>query len=137
MANKVCASCKAEKERFKFHKDKSFSDGRHPYCKECRRRKSRKYNERRAEKNRENALKRKYGIDLADYDELLARQDGKCAICRVSQNDLTRKLAVDHDHMTMKIRGLLCLRCNTAIGKFNDDPELMNRAIDYILDGGF
>lgn len=64
------------------------------------------------------------------YDTLLRRQYGKCAICGCPPG--TRKFAIDHDHKTDKIRGLLCFRCNIAVGFFRDDPDLMLCASRYI-----
>lgn len=63
-----------------------------------------------------------------DYDTLLARQGGVCAICGGIDRD--RKLAVDHDHQTGLVRGLLCLRCNTGVGLLRDKPW---QAIPYLL----
>lgn len=75
-------------------------------------------------------LMRKYGITLAFYNELLAKQHGKCAICGGGNG--THKLAIDHCHATGRVRGLLCKRCNTAIGMLNDNPDLLLRASDYV-----
>lgn len=81
-------------------------------------------------------LKQKYGIDAAQYDLMLAKQNGVCAICknveRSSMFGNRVKLAVDHCHKTGKVRGLLCSGCNTGIGHFNEDPERIRRAIDYV-----
>jgi len=77
-------------------------------------------------------LKLTFGITLEEYDELFARQNGSCAICNMPQSELKRRLAVDHNHITGKIRGLLCFRCNASIGKFGDDPELLEKAISYL-----
>lgn len=64
------------------------------------------------------------------YDMLFKRQYGKCAICGCKPEG--RKFAIDHDHKTDKIRGLLCFRCNVAVGFFRDDPDLMLCASQYI-----
>jgi hypothetical protein len=76
--------------------------------------------------------KRKYGITLEDYNRMFEEQGGRCAICGTHQCATGRALAVDHDHKTGKVRGLLCQACNTAIGKLNDDPELIHKAADYV-----
>ncbi len=70
-------------------------------------------------------------IGKDEYDRLLAEQDGKCGICKAPNNGRHR-LAADHDHATKRRRGLLCHRCNTAIGLFRDDPALLQAAIDYL-----
>ena len=76
--------------------------------------------------------KRKYGITLADYNQMFSDQGGACAICNTHQCATGRALAVDHDHQTGKVRGLLCQACNTAIGKLKDDPELIKKAAEYV-----
>jgi hypothetical protein len=81
---------------------------------------------------RNNAFKRTYGITFDDYDNMCVLQDYKCAICGISEDELTRKLAVDHNHVTGEVRGLLCLLCNSALGKFKDDKELLKNAIKYL-----
>lgn len=76
---------------------------------------------------RNKALKRTYAMTLDDYDRMLSDQEGKCAICRVPQ--LTpRCFYVDHDHKTGKVRGLLCPKCNHALGCL----EYINKYIDQI-----
>lgn len=75
-------------------------------------------------------LKRNYGITHDDYLQMLKTQNGLCAIC--SKAEEKRRLAVDHCHHTGKIRGLLCGKCNTAIGKLNDNVCLLKKAIQYL-----
>lgn len=60
-------------------------------------------------------LKNKYRITPQECDELLAKQEGRCAICKVHESDLPRRLSVDHDHRTGEVRGLLCIKCNTNL----------------------
>ena len=88
-------------------------------------------------KHRENTLKRKYGIDNIQYEKLFSEQRGLCAICLRSeitkhQSGTIRRLAVDHDHETGKIRGLLCSKCNNAIGYLEDNVEFLDRAKKYL-----
>jgi hypothetical protein len=73
-------------------------------------------------------------VSSRQYDELLRRQGGKCAICGCEnkQNKRKERLAVDHDHRTGAIRGLLCGRCNTGLGSFADSPNLLAVAIAYL-----
>jgi hypothetical protein len=75
-------------------------------------------------------LLRHYGITLEHYKSKLKEQNGVCAICL--RQDSYFSLAVDHNHKTGKIRGLLCSQCNLALGKFNDNPEILNKAIIYL-----
>lgn len=70
-----------------------------------------------------------------DYDIMLKEQDGKCAICKGVEPD-GRALSLDHNHETMKIRGILCRRCNSSIAYFNEDPEILLSAVQYILQHG-
>lgn len=101
---------------------------------------SRKYKKKpRSKKISKNGhLKRKFGITLDDYNNMLTEQGGKCMICKNTETSVENKtgnvkdLAVDHCHSTGKIRGLLCFRCNTTIGRFEDDIELLKSAIKYI-----
>ena len=72
-----------------------------------------------------------YGITLADYDEIIEQQGGRCAIC-FSFPYAGRALCVDHDHVTGAVRGLLCDACNRGIGFFQDEPELLRVAIAYL-----
>ena len=81
---------------------------------------------------REYYLERNYGITVDDYNKIFEEQGGSCAICGKHQKDLTKALAVDHDHITGKIRGLLCDGCNLALGKLNDSIKILESAIEYL-----
>lgn len=94
--------------------------------------KQRAYRSKRREVEREGHLRRTFGISQADYDALLAKQGGGCAICGKPPAKIA--LHVDHDHETGEIRGLLCVGCNNALGQFHDDSRLLTRAICYIGD---
>lgn len=78
----------------------------------------------------------KYGITLDTYNELIKAQNGNCAICNKPEVALhlgkPKALSVDHCHATGKVRGLLCHACNTGIGSFEDNPELLKQAIAYL-----
>lgn len=81
------------------------------------------------------ALKCRYGITLEQYEAMLKKQHGDCAICGVKLDSSKKTLipAVDHVHDESKhVRGLLCGRCNSAIGLLNEDPEVMLKAIQYL-----
>jgi hypothetical protein len=80
---------------------------------------------------RKNQLKWKYGLTLDQYDELFTQQGDKCVICGgVNKNG--KRLFVDHDHKTGKIRGLLCSQCNTMFGMAGDNPQILANAIEYL-----
>lgn len=76
---------------------------------------------------------RPYGLQIADYERMLADQDGQCAICdRTDPGHGHIVFVVDHCHETGRIRGLLCRNCNSAIGLLGDDPKMIRRAATYI-----
>jgi hypothetical protein len=80
------------------------------------------------------SLKYKFGISIEEYNDLLSLQEGKCAICgsiETGRSD-TKYLHVDHDHLSGKVRGLLCNKCNIGIGLFNDDIFRLKKAIIYL-----
>lgn len=86
--------------------------------------------------HRKSNLKRLYGITLEEYDELLLQQNGLCAICGRFWTQFKKPFVVDHDHNTGAVRSLLCPACNTAIGLFQDDPVLLEKAALYLRKGG-
>lgn len=100
----------------------------------CREREQR-WRDKNPEYPRRKRLRSLYGITIAQYDAVLEKQNGVCAICCEPSRD-GRRLAVDHCHYTNKIRGLLCFHCNTAIGKLGDSADKVARAVKYLQDGG-
>jgi hypothetical protein len=78
----------------------------------------------------------KYGISVEEYESRLLDQDYKCAICRLGTKGKTSqsRLHIDHDHITGEVRGLLCSKCNTGLGLFNDDIILLQKAQEYLND---
>jgi 5-methylcytosine-specific restriction endonuclease McrA len=78
-----------------------------------------------------------YGITHAEFTAMLAAQNGRCAICGHSDLSVPNLFPlVDHCHKTGKVRGLLCMNCNQAIGKMGDDPERLRRAALYLENRG-
>lgn len=78
-------------------------------------------------------IRYKYGLTAEDWQEMYDRQNGRCAICGKHQR--YRALSVDHDHKMKgkeSCRGLLCVRCNYALGRFYDDPILLRCALEYL-----
>jgi hypothetical protein len=73
-------------------------------------------------------LKKYYGITPEEHQRMVASQDGMCLICL----EKPRRLNVDHDHTTGKIRGMLCTTCNSGLGHFKDNPALLRLAIEYL-----
>lgn len=77
-------------------------------------------------------LRRAYGISLQYYDKLFMQQKGRCFICGQHENELKKKLCVDHNHQTGNVRGLLCRECNIGLSKFKDDIFILRKAILYL-----
>jgi hypothetical protein len=90
--------------------------------------------ENNKERHVHNALLRKYGVTLEQYNLLRAQQDFRCAICNDHEDSVGKKMFVDHDHVTGKIRKLLCTKCNVGIGMLKDSADIMERAAKYIRD---
>src|SRR5712691_9627244 len=80
-------------------------------------------------KNRRVNLLKRFGMSWREYELRLALQNGACAICRKKPKGL---LCVDHCHVTGKVRGLLCRKCNSALGFYDDDPGLARAGADYL-----
>lgn len=108
------------------------------------REKRRAYNERNAERiaeyRRKNRAKkhaydvcRRFGLLAGEYEKLKSYQGGKCAICQRATGR-TKRLAVDHDHKTRQVRGLLCSTCNHMLGHGRDNASMFLRAIEYLND---
>ncbi len=118
---------------------------RHSHCRACQNARLREY--RRKHPEREAARSRRYrqrnpdkvrarniakrGATLEDYDVILARQGGVCAICKTPPPE-GKHLSVDHCHATGVVRGLLCGKCNSGLGMFADDPGRLIAAVTYL-----
>lgn len=76
---------------------------------------------------------RNYGITAEHYAEMLKAQKGRCAICQSADTGPKRRMCVDHDHKTKKVRGLLCSNCNIAIGLFKENGVTIRSALFYIM----
>ena len=152
----TCRDCEKSKPIDDFVSSNDRPMGKKKQCKEC----NSAYNKKRREENPEVAanarqstakwrkynpesdrrkhLLRKFNITLEEYNDLLSSQGGVCAICCMEETVVRRSksgkemLAVDHCHETGKIRGLLCFKCNTALGALGDTVEDIQRVIDYL-----
>lgn len=114
--HKFCRGCQQVKPLSEWTKREKSTDGYHFRCRECISR-----------RDRERHLAITYGLSKEDVAELLARQNGVCIICLRAP-----AVHVDHDHSTGEVRGMLCFRCNVAIGHLDDDPSRLRRAGDYL-----
>lgn len=117
------------------------SRGHRGLCRDCWNTWQREYRAKRKAEghdvNRATELRARYGMTLTQYAELLASQNGCCAICASTEamvNPTKRKysLAVDHDESTGRVRGILCTNCNQGLGKFKHDVKLFAAAIEYL-----
>ncbi len=159
---KFCPKCEETKHVDNFTKDAKTSDGLDIWCKSCKKtyndspaakesarrwyyegsgrsikssyQKSGKPRSRKkAEPYRSQVLRRKYGITVSDYEEILKNQEYKCAICKTYNPGKRRgSWPIDHDHKTGKVRGLLCWSCNSALGLLKDSYELCEKAAEYL-----
>ncbi|MEU3980040.1 endonuclease VII domain-containing protein [Streptomyces sp. NPDC026672] len=114
--HKLCRACGEVKPHSEWHRNATASDGLSTRCKACR-----------AERGRQDHLKRQYGITVAERDAMIASQMGLCVICLQAP-----AVHVDHCHNTGRVRGVLCFNCNSAIGKLRDDPDVGRRAVAYL-----
>ena len=134
-----CPRCQIRKPFTEF----SFSkrDGLQTYCRDCKsemsaiayrkKPRSERYNPK---KWRDGFLRRAYGLTPERVDEIRAEQNNKCAICATefSYERKARGPHIDHDHATGNLRALLCGNCNSGIGMFKDDPDLLYAASEYL-----
>jgi hypothetical protein len=128
----ICSTCKEEKPFTAeyFHRNKKTKSGLNQVCKPCRLAYNREYYKARKEenngvppyshKNREYHLRFSYGLKPEDVPT-------NCQVC-----DSDKKICVDHDHETGRVRGFICDSCNVAIGKAQDDPNLLRALADYL-----
>ena len=132
---KRCGKCGETKPLgdFPTSKSKRFRDGVYPYCSPCRTEYSREYARKRRAKDskgyRDSHYRRKYGISADEVKDMHRAVKNRCEIC----DDWHDTLSVDHCHSTGKVRGLLCKKCNLALGGFGDDPEKIKKALKYLL----
>jgi hypothetical protein len=144
---KRCRLCKETKPEGAFYPSKDFHDGLDRTCKACRkdrhdkwRRKNLEYvatqQRERARANPEVHMeyerKKRYGMERGQYDQMLAAQRGRCAICGTDDPSPRRSFAVDHCHDTGKVRALLCTGCNAGIGHFKHSTAYLRSAIKYL-----
>lgn len=88
-------------------------------------------NSRHRATRRKAFLKKAYGLTEQAYENMYSAQNGKCAVCGRSEEH--RRLSVDHDHSTGKVRSLLCSRCNSALGLLSESVETIQSLKEYVL----
>ncbi len=151
MNKKFCPNCKKKLSRALFGNAKNRHDGCTQYCKKCGNTKraryvkahpervkaaGQRYRTRHPEKFRGKDLQSRYGITLDQYIAILVSQNNVCAICRQPETMTLRgrlkRLAVDHCHTTDRVRGLLCHKCNLAVGQMDDSAVRLRAAAAYL-----
>ncbi len=113
-----CPKCGKTKDASEFGYNRTNAHGLKCWCKIC------------TTKERS----QRYDIVYPYYKELLEKQNGKCAICghADSNNIRTQRFAIDHNHKTEMVRGLLCTKCNHAIGMLGDNTDILEKALKYL-----
>lgn len=129
---KICAKCKTPKEPGDFCRD--LLKGLKSWCKECantaqKERYDRDSNRRRAKT--EGNIELKYGLTPEAWGNLFEKQGGVCAICKNPETQ-NKRISVDHDHETGKVRGLLCNNCNRGLGLLKDSLHTLSAAVEYL-----
>lgn len=149
---KVCSKCKVSKELkdFYFIKKKNSYRSRcrictnkdhNDYMKTENGKKSRsKHNEKKMWKSESQMLykshwsrKKKYGISEEQFRQMLEQQNNKCEICGILDVDTGKSLCIDHCHSTNQIRGLLCNKCNSAVGMVKESIDIVNNLKEYLI----
>lgn len=129
-----CGTCKERKPMAEFYwasKGGARPANRLRQCKSCRHAK-RPTGEARKAARRKHA----YGLTSEEFSRLLLQQNNRCAVCREPLDEnKARAILVDHCHFDGQVRGLLCVRCNSGLGHFRDDPDIMKAAIEYLYEG--
>ena len=140
MTTRTCNKCgetkDLEQDFYKTGRKTDKPDARHYVCKECTKARIKANNTADPSKERSRHLRRAYGITLEEYEQMLELQGGKCALCPKTAPGGRHAQAhwcVDHDHVTGKVRELLCNDCNMVLGIIKDSPEHLGRMITYIL----
>jgi len=135
MQTKYCPQCQEIKSTVLFYRNSSNKQNCSAYCKVCQNKRTTLYVNANKEKMsphlRRYSLKKRYGLSIEDYNTMLEKQNGVCAICK-KPNSTNKHFAVDHCHSTKKIRGILCDNCNKGLGVYHDDTSILQNAILYL-----
>jgi len=141
MTSGICKFCQSETSRSRISVCRScwLNLVRYPEL-ETEEKTQKEISKRRYVNRRNYVYRRKYGISEEQYQDMLENQGGHCAICKVHSSELNKRMSLDHDHRCCPglsacdncIRGLLCNRCNMALGGFRDSEELLELAMNYL-----
>lgn len=128
---KRCVACSEVKPLSEFYNSKRSKDGKHRRCRSCEREYIQQYRPNQRASQRKIRLAA-MGLTVESYEAMLVAQGGVCAICKRLDPEDGKELAVDHDHATEKVRGLLCGKCNKGLGLFDDNVDSLRAAILYL-----
>ena len=132
---KFCCNCEKEYPRTSeyFYRNKKSKDRLSYRCKNCADEYSEEWKRKNREKflnfHRSRNLKENFNISIDDWQEIFQKQNGRCAICDRHQSEFNIRFAVDHNHKTGAVRGLLCMSCNRNLGWFEKNK---NKAEKYV-----
>ena len=137
LENRKCRICGIEKsllaDFYKCRKDPNLRSSYSYECKDCAISRVKSNYARDPSRHRDKHLQRSYGITLDDYKQMITEQKNSCAICgTINPGGKHKQWSVDHDHKTNKVRGLLCKSCNIALGEFQDDIDVLQKAVLYL-----
>ena len=127
-----CNKCHQDIPVSEFFVKKGSNDNQYRFNSPCKKCSNIYQRNHRSDYQRNYQLLKKFGIGQTTFNEMLSKQNGLCAICGISLKLSTKNFAVDHCHKTKKIRGLLCQKCNLTLGYFNDNIDLLHKAIKYL-----
>jgi len=133
-----CNKCKEEKPKSEFFKESKFTRGYRYTCKKCENHRYVTYRNKPENKIRASESKRrwtrsvKYNFPEDLYNQRLTEQGNVCAICGTDKPGGRGQFHADHDHKNSEPRGVLCHNCNVALGNFQDNPEILRAAINYL-----
>ncbi len=140
---KKCSVCKTDKPLSEFYKDISHLFNVRGVCKICSCAHGKEYYVKNKDKShahsRKTHLKKAYGITGAQYENMSNAQGGVCAICGKPESVKSRRKhwRLSVDHVTGKVRGLLCSACNASVGAFNESIDILVSAISYLLNAEY
>jgi len=126
-----CTDCGENLDLNPVYSSNGSRNWRKAQCRACSNERQRKVNLANPDRVRDTQLRYRLGTTLEKYNELLVAQNGACAICHQTCTS-GKDLGTDHNHATGEIRGLLCHRCNRAIGLLKESPELISSAYEYL-----
>lgn len=127
----VCLKCKTDKDHEAFHRDKRRPSGRYTYCKVCVAATCAARRKARPAHDKDWQIQKRYGISLAQFNDMREKQKNVCLICGESCGS-GKALSIDHNHATGKVRGLLCSACNLGVGNFRENPDHLRAAALYL-----